>query len=127
MKDVAQAIRFLISGGTGFSLYYVFALTLRHYTAWPDGACATVATLASVPPAFLLQKHFTFRQRGGGHSQWLGYALLQGACALLVGAVAQTCIRLGMSHYVGFFLGGASGVLVSYVVQSRLIFRQAPE
>ena len=126
MKDVAQAIRFLISGCTGFAIYYVVALLLRHFTAWPDGACATVATLVSVPPAFLMQKHFTFRQRGGGHSQFLGYVLLQGACALLVGAVVQACMRLGMSHYLGFFLGGASGVLVSWLVQRRLIFRQAP-
>ena len=127
MKDVAQAFRFLISGGTGFAIYYLVALLLRRYTDWPDGACATVATLFSVPPAFLLQKHFTFRHRGGGHSQLFGYLLLQGACALLVGGVAQACMRLGMSHYLGFFLGGASGVLVSWLVQRRLIFRHAPE
>ena len=122
--DRAQAFRFLVSGGTGFAIYYVVALFLRHTFAWPDGVCATVATLVATPPTFLLQKHFTFRHGSGdARAQLLGYALLQGCCALLIGAVAQLCMRLGLSHYLGFFLGGLSGVLCSYVVQRMLIFR----
>jgi putative flippase GtrA len=77
-----------------------------------------------VLPIFFLQKHFTFRQRSGSaRSQLLGYVLLQGACSLLVGGVAQLCMRLGISHFLGFFLGGVAGVLLSYFVQSQLIFR----
>jgi putative flippase GtrA len=121
----AQAFRFLISGCTGFSMYYVVALALRHFFAWPDGVCATVATMVATPPTFLLQKHFTFRHGSGdARAQLLGYAMLQGVCAVLVGLVAQLCMRMGLSHYLGFFLGGASGVLVSYVVQKTLIFRR---
>jgi putative flippase GtrA len=120
----AQFLRFLVSGGTGFAIYYLVALALRHFTAWPDGACATVAVLVSIPPAFALQRHFTFRHQGDARAQLLGYVLLQAACSLLIGAVVQLCSRLGLSHYLGFFLGGVAGVLVSYVVQALVIFRR---
>jgi putative flippase GtrA len=119
-----QVLRFLISGGTGFAIYYVAALVLRRVTGWPDGMCATVATLVAIPPSFLLQKHFTFRHDGDARAQLAGYLLLQVASALLIGAVAHLCARLGMAHALGFFLGGVAGVLFSYLVQSLLIFRR---
>lgn len=120
----AQVFRFLISGGTGFVIYYIFALALRYLTGWSDGHCATVATLLAVPPVFLMQKHFTFRHEGDAGPQLLGYALLQAVCAVVIGAVAQFATRQGFSHFVSFFLGGLAGVLVSYLVQALLIFRK---
>ena len=120
----SRGVRFLISGGSGFAIYYLVALALRHASGWPDGACATVATLVAIPPTFLLHKHFTFQHRGNARAQMAGYILLQGACALLAGAVAQLCARLGLSHFLGFFVGGVAGVLLSYAVQSTLIFKK---
>jgi putative flippase GtrA/ubiquinone/menaquinone biosynthesis C-methylase UbiE len=122
-----RTLRFLISGGTGFAIYYVAALLLRHATSWPDGVCALGAMVVSIPPAFLLQKHFTFRHDGAAAPQLAGYVLLQAASALLIGAVAQLCAQAGLAHALGFFLGGVAGVAFSYVAQAVLIFRRGPE
>ena len=120
----SQALRFLFSGATGFAIYYAVALALRSYAGWPDGLCATAATLVAIPPTFLLQKHFTFRHDGDARVQLAGYLLLQMASAVLIGAVAQLCARIGMTHALGFFLGGVAGVVFSYLVQALLIFRR---
>ena len=122
----SQLLRFLISGGLGFALYYVLALLLRDFSGWPDGVCATAATLLSILPVFVLQKHFTFRHEGDGPLQLAGYVLLQLASALLIGGMAQLCARVGISHPVGFLVGGVAGVVFSYLVQVLLIFRRGP-
>lgn len=123
-ERAARWLRFLISGGTGFALYYLFSLGLHASTDWPDGVSAFVATLLAVPPTFVLQRHFTFRAGGDARVQALGYLALQAVCAVVIGLAATGFQRLGLVPALGFFLAGTVGVAVSYLLQSQLIFRQ---
>lgn len=117
-------LRFLISGGIGFALYYGFALLLTWMTPWADGSCAFVGTLLAIPPTFLLQRSFTFRSDGGPGGQAAGYLLLQLASSAIIGSSAYFAARLGIPTFLGFFLAGIAGVLFSYVIQASLIFKR---
>lgn len=119
-----QWLRFLISGGAGFLLYYTLALVLHRLTAWTDGWCALVATLLAIAPTFLLQKRFTFRSGGEIGPQVLGYLLLQLVSAALIGAAAHAGAKLGLPVFLGFFVAGLLGVVFSYLVQTIVIFRK---
>jgi putative flippase GtrA len=122
-ERVLKWLRFLVSGGTGFGIYYVVALGTRLLTGWPEGACSVLATILSVPPAFLMQRHFTFRSGGDARVQAVQYGLLQVGVGVLVGVMAQTLGGFGLHPTLSFFLAGASGIVASFVLQSAVVFR----
>lgn len=120
----ALRLRFLISGGAGFCLYYLFSLLLHASTSLDDGPCATLATLAAIPPTFALQKYFAFRAGGSVAAQGAKYLLLQVGSSILIGAMSALFQRLGLHSWLSFLLAGGSGVVLSYAVQSLLVFRR---
>lgn len=123
-SDPGRWLRFLISGGIGFALYYSFALMLSWMTPWADGSCAFVGTLLAIPPTFLLQRSFTFRSGGAVAGQAAGYLLLQLASSAMIGSSAYFAAKLGIPTFIGFFLAGMAGVLFSYLIQASLIFKR---
>ena len=120
----AQLLRFLVSGGTGFVLYYLFALALREWTTLGVGTSALLATLLAIPPTFLLQRSFTFRSTGRVHLQMAGYLALQLASALVISTGALVAARGGIPESIGFILAGIAGVVFTYLVQATIIFRK---
>ncbi|WP_187770643.1 GtrA family protein [Cognatilysobacter lacus] len=122
--QVALRLRFLLSGGTGFCLYYAFSLVLHATTTLGDGPCATLATLAAIPPTFALQKFFAFRAKGDAASQGVKYVALQIVSSVLIGSMSTLFQRVGLPSWISFLFAGVSGVALSYAVQSSLIFRR---
>jgi putative flippase GtrA len=115
--------RFLISGGTGFLLYLGAATLLARFTQLDHGWVALLATVMAIPPTFVLQRSFTFRSSNRGSGQLAGYVGLQLVSALVIAGSAHAGSRLGLPSTVVFVLAGLCGVLVSYVVQAMLIFK----
>lgn len=119
-----RMIAFLLSGGTGFALYYVLSLLLVRLPGFEHESAAFVAVLLSVPPTYLLQRNFAFRHRGGLSRSFAGYCLLQAFNAVAIAALAW-CGRLaGVPAALNFLASGAVVVFVSYAVLSRIVFVQ---
>ena len=116
-------LRFLVSGATGFAIYYVFALLLNARFGFASAPSAIMATLIAVPPAFFLQRKFTFRSEGNGWHQFAAYVLLQVVCSLIIGFAAYLGESISLHRTVTFFVAGVAGVVFSYVVQRTLIFK----
>lgn len=119
----ARLLRFVLVGGTGFVLYLLFAHVLRLTTSLSPGWAAWLATLLAIVPTFALQRRFTFRSKGSRNREILGYTALQLVNAGVIGLSARWGSRLlGLPDFPVFVIAGAIGVLVSYVVQSLLVF-----
>lgn len=119
----ARMLRFVLVGGAGFVLYLLFAQGLRLATPLSTGWAAWLATLLAIAPTFVLQRRFTFRSSGSFAREFASYTALQLVNAGVIGLSARWGSRLlGLPDFPVFVLAGAIGVLVSYVVQSLLVF-----
>jgi putative flippase GtrA len=125
-EGLRRKLAFLASGTTGFAIYLVLSLLLVRLPRVEPGLAAFLATLSAVPPTFLLQKHFAFRDRGAGLPSFLGYCLLQLFNAAAVGLLARLGQQAGLPDALNFFASGSVVVVVSYLVLSRLVFRNGP-
>jgi len=125
-EGLRRKFAFLLSGGTGFALYFVLSMLLVRWPGLGAGLAAFLATLASIPPTFALQRRFAFRDRGAALPAFVRYCLLQAFNAVLVGLLARTGQRAGLPDAVNFVAAGAVVVVASYLVLSRLVFRNTP-
>ncbi len=125
-EGLRRKLAFVLSGATGFAIYLSLSLLLVRLPGLGAGPAAFLATLLSVPPTFLLQKHFAFRDRGAAFAPFLRYCLLQAFNALAVGLLARLGQQAGLPDAVNFAASGCVVVLVSYLVLSRLVFRSTP-
>lgn len=118
-----EIFRFLLSGGVGFVLYYVFALVLDATFDLSAGVIAWLAVICAIGPVFFLQRMFTFRVRDGSATkQLISYASLQMLVAALIGTTASLASRFSMDARTVYFLSGLVGVAFSFLVQKFLIF-----
>lgn len=122
-EGLRRKLAFLLSGATGFAIYLTLSLLLVRLPGLGAGSAAFLATLLAVPPTFLLQKHFTFRHRGATLAPFAGYCLLQAFNALAVGLLARLGHQAGLPDALNFAASGCVVILVSYLVLSRLVFR----
>lgn len=125
-EAVRRQLAFVLSGTTGFALYFVMSLLLVRVPALGAGAAAFLASLLSVPPTFLLQKRFTFRHRGATLSTFVRYCLLQLFNAVAVGLLARMGQQAGLVDAVNFVVSGSVVLVLSYLALSRVVFR-APD
>lgn len=123
-SPIRRKAAFVLSGGTGFALYYVFSLLFVRLPGVEHEVAAFVAVLLSVPPTYLLQRNFAFRHRGGMLRSFVGYCLLQAFNAVVTGTLAWCGRKAGLPAEFNFLAAGGVAVVVSYVVLSRLVFRQ---
>lgn len=121
--QVAQFLRFLVSGGSGFLIYLVFALLLRAGGLSPP-VSAWLATILAIVPTFLLQRQFTFRDKGPVAAQFMRYAALQVVIAFVIATSARALTSWGAPDWFGFLVAGAVGVSASYIIQALLVFRR---
>ncbi|MCK9516177.1 MAG: GtrA family protein [Ottowia sp.] len=116
---------FLFAGGTGFALYLLISNTLNYLLGVNAAVSAAVGTLLPVLPVFYMQHRLTFRSQQRKRKALPAYALLQVANAGFVAALTLVGVRLGLPEALVFVIAGAMGVVASYIVQSRLIFKAA--
>lgn len=114
---------FLLAGGTGFLIYLALSNALHYLTGLAEGPAALLGTLLSVPPTYLMQRRFTFDSKVSNRAALPRYAALQACNALLIGSISALGAMMALPAYVAFVVAGVSGVLLSYWVQSRLIFK----
>ena len=119
-----RPLAFLVSGGSGFALYYVLALLLARYTGLGAGTVAFLAVVLSIPSTFLLQKHFAFRARDRLLPSLARYCLLQGVNAVAIGLLARAGRHAGLPDALNFLASASFVVAVSYLALSRFVFRR---
>lgn len=122
-EPLRRKLAFLASGTTGFVIYYCCSLALVRTTGLGAGAAAFVAVLLSIPPTFLLQRHFAFRSRAPLLPAFAKYCALQGVNAVLIGILARLGRQAGLGDALNFFASALVVVVVSYVVLGRFVFR----
>ncbi|WP_202841180.1 GtrA family protein [Luteimonas saliphila] len=122
-ESLRRKFTFLLSGATGFALYYALSMLLVRIPGVGAGLAAFVAVLLSIPPTFLLQKHFTFRDRGAALPSLARYCVLQAFNAVAIGLLARLGRRVGLADEVNFIVSGSVVIVVSYLALSYLVFR----
>ncbi len=122
-ESLRRKLAFLASGLTGFALYYVFSLLLVRLAGVGAGTAAFVAVLLSIPPTFLLQKHFAFRARDALLPSFARYCLLQAFNAVAIGMLAALGQRIGLRDELNFVASASIVVVVSYVALTCFVFR----
>lgn len=114
---------FLFSGGAGFALYLLCSNVLHYVFQVRESYAAGASVVLAVGPTYLLQKYVTFRSSSSSRKAFPKYAGLQLGNAALTAAISGLGAKIALPGYVVFVVAGVAGVLVSYLVQSRFIFR----
>jgi len=125
-EGLHRKLAFVLAGGMGFALYFMLSMLLVRWPGFAAGPAALLATLASIPPTFALQRRLAFRDRSAAAPAFVRYCLLQALNAVMVGLLARAGQRAGLPEAVNFLASGSVVVVVSYLVLSRLVFRGAP-
>jgi putative flippase GtrA len=115
---------FLLVGGFGFVLYLAISNGVHYLFGVEEAWSAVIGSVLPIWPIYQLQRRVTFRQRTARANALPAYAALQAGNAMLVGALSALGSRTSLPGYMIFVLAGVAGVIASYLVQSRLIFRK---
>lgn len=121
---VRRKLAFLAAGCFGFALYYGLSLWLVRMPAFEQETAAFLAVVLSVPPTFLLQKRVAFQHQGRTLGSFAKYCGLQAFNALAIALLARLGRLQGLPAEVNFVLAGALVAVFSYLVLSRMVFRQ---
>ncbi len=113
---------FLLAGGTGFLLYLGISNALHYLLHVGEVASAVAGAVLPVLPTFWMQRRFTFNSSRSKRQAFPRYALLQLGNAVVIGILTAVGARLGLPGGVVFLVAGIVGVVISYVVQARLVF-----
>ena len=117
---------FLFAGGTAFLIYLALSNALHYGLGLDETWAALGGAIGAIPPAFLMQKNLTFRSNARTRDALPRYVLLQLFNAAFISTMAHLGARFGIPGAIVFVLAGGAGTLVSYFVQSRLVFRALP-
>ncbi len=121
-EALRRQLAFLLSGTAGFVLYCLLSLLLVRVPGMGAGLAAFLAVLLSIPPTFLLQKRFAFRDRGALLPSFARYCALQAVNAVAVGLLARMGRQAGLADAVNFVASGSVVVVLSYLLMSRIVF-----
>ena len=122
-----KTLFFLLAGGTAFLIYLALSNAFHYGLGIDETWAALAGAIGAIPPAFLMQKHLTFRSTARTRDALPRYVLLQLFNAAFISATASLGARFGIPGVLVFVLAGGAGTLVSYFVQSRLVFRARPQ
>jgi putative flippase GtrA len=117
-----KAFFFLLAGGTGFVLYLCISNVMHYLFHVREVPSAIAGTLLPVFPTFWMQRRLTFDSNIPKRTALPRYTLLQVGNAILIGGLTSAGAALELPGAVVFFVAGLIGVLVSYVVQAKLVF-----
>lgn len=113
---------FLLAGGTGFLLYLCISMALHYVFHVSEVVSALLGTLLPIPPTFWMQRKLTFQSDAPKRQALPRYALLQLGNAAFVSGLTALGTRMGLQGALIFVIAGITGALISYVVQSKLVF-----
>lgn len=123
-KSSRQLFFFVLSGGAGFAIYYVISNGLYYLLQVPPVMAALLAMLVSVPVSYVMQKKLTFKSRTPSRKAMPRYVLLQAINAVVIASVTYLCTLFDIPQAVNFAVAGFMGVVVSFVVQKKLVFQE---
>ncbi|MCZ8164771.1 GtrA family protein [Silanimonas sp.] len=126
-EPTRRKLAFLVAGGCGFLLYNLFSQLLVHFAGAPPEVAAFLGVLSAMPIVFLMQRNFAFRHRGGLYRSFAAYCGLQLLNAACIALMVRFGRGLGLADEVNILASGATIVVLSYLVMSRLVFRSADD
>ncbi|AGG89167.1 MULTISPECIES: GtrA family protein [Pseudomonadota] len=121
---VRRTFFFLLAGGTGFLLYFCISMVLHYGFRVGEVVSAIFGTLLPIPPTFWMQRRLTFQSDTPKRQALPRYAVLQLGNAAVVSGLTALGTKMGLSGGLIFLIAGVTGALISYVVQSKLVFHE---
>lgn len=121
-EGVRRTFFFFLAGGTGFLLYLCISMVLHYVFHVGEVVSAICGTLLPIPPTFWMQRRLTFQSDAPKRQALPRYAALQLGNAALVSGLTAWGTTMGLSGGLIFLIAGITGALISYVVQSKLVF-----
>jgi putative flippase GtrA len=122
-EDIRRGLLFLFAGGTGFILYLCISNGLHYIFEVSETSSAIAGTLLPILPTFWMQRRLTFRSEVSSRLAFPRYVMLQVANAGFIIGVTALAAHTKLSGAVVFFIAGATGTLISYIVQLKFVFR----
>ncbi|MFC0676969.1 GtrA family protein [Lysobacter korlensis] len=116
--------RFLAAGATGYVIYYAVSWATTRHTNLSIGLSALVGVSVALLPTYHLQRHLTFKSSARLTTSLPAYAGLQVANGVIIATSATTLERFFGPSALWLALAGGIGIGVSYVIQSKFVFRQ---
>lgn len=120
--EIAQFIRFGISGGLSTLCYGIFTLLLTYITPWSPFLLHTVAYLLSIPISYLMQRDFSFRDRGSKLKSFKKFVIAIFFTFLLSSILIFITASIGAPPWAGTVLVMVVVPLVSYMIMKHWIF-----
>jgi putative flippase GtrA len=127
-RHAKQGWKFLICGATG-ALVDLGTLTLlvEHLHVEPHFAFAFSTVLAS-SVVFLLNKSFTFRERGGSASeQAKKFAMVYGTSIIMNYLLSLGFYQIGIQYIIARCLAIGVGLIWNYSMSHGFVFRKTEE
>jgi len=113
---------FLLAGGTGFLLYLCISMVLHYVFRVGEVVSAIFGTLLPILPTFWMQRRLTFQSDAPKRQALPRYAVLQLGNAVLVSGLTALGTQIELPGALIFLVAGITGALISYFVQSKLVF-----
>lgn len=122
VERARKVFYFALAGGTGFLIYLCVSNFMHYVMHVSEVTSAITATLLPIPPTFWMQRRLTFRNYVPKRRSFPRYALLQLCNAALIGGLTEAGVRLAWPAAMSFIVAGATGVIISYFVQAKVVF-----
>ncbi len=98
LQDPRLFLRYIGVGALAASIEFLLFTTFYELAGWPLLVANCVALAVAVILCFVLQKHWTFRARGGGNRQLWLYLFMQS-----ISAVLNNLLMLGFVEGLGIY------------------------
>ena len=115
---------FVLSGAVGFAVYYAISNGLYYLLHVPPVWSVLLAMAISVPVGYKMQKDLTFKRGTSSRRAMPRYVMLQAINAFVIASATYVFSRFGAPQVLNFAVAGFMGVVVSFVVQDRIVFRK---
>lgn len=114
--------RFCLSGLLAALVYWGLAVLAVRSWAWDTVAAGLFAYASSMPVAYCLHRHVSFRSRDSIGPQLLKFVLTSGVGFGLSGALPYGLVSLGVSLEVSLAMTCLLVPVVSYLLMSSWVF-----
>jgi putative flippase GtrA len=121
--NLRRVFFFLIAGGTGFILYLAISNTLHYLFHASEVVSAAIGTVLPILPTFWMQKALTFKSNASQKRSFSRYFALQVCNAAFITSLTALGAKTNIPGVWVFTVSGMVSAIISYHIQSRLIFR----
>lgn len=124
--SVVRLLRYVLNGFIATGVHYaVLSLLVGPMALRPVGLANLAAAVSGTAASFIGNRQFVFRAVGGPvRQQAVRFATLYAVLALVHSACMYVwCDLLGRNYHVGFVAATALQFLLSYITNSRMVFK----